>query len=623
MRDNRFFLQSTELGGSTPATVGGSPAVLSYGAVIDRLEAIAGRDAAAIFAEPVLPAGEAAGAAAVSWYSSRDGALIELDAIDVVARRPVAERLARHLAEIGHALADPEIGATISTWLNVRSPRNILSIGGEPVIIGWGCLPAEVADDPVRRRDHFARMLGRFAPQLPIPDMAANGGPASSSPSLPSDPVDAGAADDSGYATREGPRRGEASRSPMAAREVVAVDPSPPPVIVVVARDRPWLAPAVASLLAALVLAFLFVPGVLIYPSGSAGDTFEAERLRVSNDSLDAQLQALEATGRDRVCRADGATIPVPRAGNSGDVSPPRMEAVPRPPDRVPVPPSSAGPATGATTLAELLEGATVLVLAPTEAGLSQGTGFLIADRLIVTNHHVVEGARTVIVANKAIGGARRARVVALSDPPPSESDLRVDLAVLELEPDPSRPRLKLGPKPAKLSTAYVAGFPGFLLERDAGFSKWMTELTRRLQASNDPDAAIRELVSPVPGADLRSGRINNLMSSGARSLPILVHDMQLAKGNSGGPLIDACGRLIGINTLLFASEQTSQQGNVAQDASLLQRFLTDRNIAFELDETVCAFPGQPATPAALPSSSPATPPAPPPPPAPVQAPAR
>ena len=293
----------------------------------------------------------------------------------------------------------------------------------------------------------------------------------------------------------------------------------------------------------------------------------------------------------DRVCRP-GDSILVPGTEPRADKDPPAptMDLTPRTPDRVPVPQTARPNSPQAVTLADLLESVTVLVLALGPSGsLTQGTGFFISDRHILTNHHVVAGAddRLIFVASQAIGSARRAKVVAKSSPPPSEEDLRVDLAVLEIEPAAGRPFLKLGPTPPKLSTVYVSGYPGFLLTRDAQFQEFLRSLLTNLQKANNNEELARQPLR-VPGADLKLGRINNIMESGANLLPILVHDMQLAEGNSGGPLVDACGRLGGVNTLLFKSSQGSQQGNVAQDVSIVLKFLLDQHIPLQRDDTPC-----------------------------------
>jgi hypothetical protein len=126
---SRFFVRSTELTGYTPARVGDAPAILRFGNIIGRVADVAGREAAALFTEPVLPRGANGLGSAISWYSSREGHVVELDSIDEVARKPIVDRLARRLDALSPALADPEIGPTLSTWLNIPSSKDILAIG--------------------------------------------------------------------------------------------------------------------------------------------------------------------------------------------------------------------------------------------------------------------------------------------------------------------------------------------------------------------------------------------------------------------------------------------------------------------------------------------------------------
>ncbi len=97
-------------------------------------------------------------------------------------------------------------------------------------------------------------------------------------------------------------------------------------------------------------------------------------------------------------------------------------------------------------------------------------------------------------------------------------------------------------------------------------------------------------------------------MNTGSAQLPILLHDMQLAPGNSGGPLIDGSGRLIGVNTMLLPSNKGTRQGNVAQDVETVRNFLAQNHITFASDETVCgaANGAPPPTPAPAPGQTPA-----------------
>lgn len=563
MRDSSFFVRSTDLTLARAALINGRSAATLYNSLIEIIERRVGTEAASLFAEPVFPTNGAGSNLIISWYSAHEGAVVELDALDEAAWRPAASRLKQRLQSLSPLLSDSQIGAALSSWLNLTSPNDILLIGGEPVLINWGFYPAEVAATPDLRRQHFLRTLGRFAEGLPTPPLEAV---------LPPGQEPLSKASDSGKLAAEkmqsmqdnDPHRGGQGAS------------------------RPWLAPLVASAIALLVLLVLLIPGVLRYPDASAGlaaNTLEEERLRASNDSLEQQLKALEAQTGSLTCRPADLTIPVPGFDNPSGQQPPRMEAIPRPPEKVSLPAEPSA----SNDIGKLLDSTTVLIVVAKFPQYSQGSGFFISDRHIVTNHHVIRGAEegNIFVVGRGIGGVRRARLLAKTSPEPTEQDINPDVAILEIEPVAGQQGLKLGVAPAKLSTAYVAGFPGFLTEKDRDFTNFMKQLASAA-AGHDLESLLAHPSFNPPSADLRYGRINNSIRSGSRKLSILIHDMQLAPGNSGGPLVDSCGRLGGINTALFTNESGAQQGNVAQDVSIVRDFLQHKNIAFHSEDSAC-----------------------------------
>jgi S1-C subfamily serine protease len=382
-------------------------------------------------------------------------------------------------------------------------------------------------------------------------------------------------------------------------------------------RRRPWLAPLIATLLALAVLLVLLIPGILRYPApraGTAADSLEEQTLRASNDLLELQLKALKDAAQNASCRPANLTIPVPNtrsdssgpsAGSAQNQEPLQMEVIPTPPEHAPIGTGQAAANQPASTVGKLLDNSTVLVVVLQHDQYAQGTGFFISDRNIVTNHHVIQHAKddNIFVVGRGIGGIKHARLVAKSSPAPSDNDITADVAVLEVEPSANAQKLKLGITPTKLSTAYVAGFPGFITDKDTNFRNFMRQLIVAMGARNMDTVLAGQTLDP-PSADLRYGRINNTMKSGTRQLPILIHDMQLAPGNSGGPLVDACGRLGGINTALFENTGGTQQGNVAQDVSVVRDFLRRSNIAFEAEDNPC-------NPVVAANETPAPPPAP------------
>ncbi len=155
------------------------------------------------------------------------------------------------------------------------------------------------------------------------------------------------------------------------------------------------------------------------------------------------------------------------------------------------------------------LEPSVVAILAEGPQGAGEGSGVVYAPDTIVTNNHVVEGAREVTVV--LAGGQRlRARVRA--------TDPQTDLGVLTVERDDLPPARFVERLPAVGSLAVAIGNPlGFEGSVTAG------------------------VVSGVDRAIPSGGQEPALVG-------LIQTDAAISPGNSGGALVGPGGRVIGIN---------------------------------------------------------------------------
>lgn len=147
--------------------------------------------------------------------------------------------------------------------------------------------------------------------------------------------------------------------------------------------------------------------------------------------------------------------------------------------------------------------------------GRSMGTGFIIsADGYLLTNHHVVEGAEEVKVR---LSDRREftAKVVG--------SDAESDVAVLKIDAG-GLPTLRFGNgasvKPGQWAVAIGSPF-GFEQSVTAG------------------------IVSAVQRANQYADQ---------RYVPFIQTDVPINQGNSGGPLLNVAGEVIGINSQIFSN---------------------------------------------------------------------
>ena len=216
--------------------------------------------------------------------------------------------------------------------------------------------------------------------------------------------------------------------------------------------------------------------------------------------------------------------------------------------------------------LLDRLERATALVV----NNDTIATGFFVAPDLLLTNRHVVEGIRShgvVVVASRSLGRAVTAQVVALS----AKGGIGApDFALIRLKEGQAPGTLTLSPRVAKLSNVVAAGYPGLTMRTDDGF--------RRLVGGD---------LKAAPDLNITRGSVQALQSTPGGG-KVIVHSAAILLGNSGGPLVDACGRAIGINTFIAVDQEQSGRISYAQTAEAILTFLTKHGVTPETDGREC-----------------------------------
>ena len=176
--------------------------------------------------------------------------------------------------------------------------------------------------------------------------------------------------------------------------------------------------------------------------------------------------------------------------------------------------------------------------------GATVGTGVIFSpDGYMLTNHHVVQGgyACTVITADNA---AYRAFYVA--------GDSNSDLTVLKIQADTVLPWAEIG-NSSQLSVG----------------------------------DAVYAIGSPL-GTELRGTFTNGIVSAvnrevdvDGRAMILLQTNTALNSGNSGGPLINQYGQVVGINTIKMMSDYSTVEGLGFAIPTLRVRKLVNEMLAF------------------------------------------
>ena len=223
------------------------------------------------------------------------------------------------------------------------------------------------------------------------------------------------------------------------------------------------------------------------------------------------------------------------------------------------------------------------------------GTGFSInRDGYLVTNHHVVQDAVAIFVLAEGQRSDPRQGFDVDNDFEGTNIErnpwlsAELDLAILKVKPS-RLDELRLDPvpltsrKPGLGSRVLVQGYPGFA------------------------DDAVGASVDLTANSTFISGEIARMEESPwsgfKESVQKILHTAPINSGNSGGPLFDACGRVVGVNTAGPAerSEVVNEKGKVtgetrtkntsygiASGVNELIEVLDSRNIPYLLDEAPC-----------------------------------
>ncbi|MXO58604.1 trypsin-like serine protease [Altererythrobacter salegens] len=194
---------------------------------------------------------------------------------------------------------------------------------------------------------------------------------------------------------------------------------------------------------------------------------------------------------------------------------------------------------------------------------LGHGTGFAVTPEYIVTNAHVVTEARndpnlSIGIVPSDGGEAVYGRIVSVSQ--------RNDLALIATTKAMNLPPLTIsGNPPADSGQVISVGYP-MNVDRAQGLK--VGDLFR----SQPPVKATGALAGHRP----------------TREFDTLLHTAPIARGNSGGPLLDPCGRVVGVNS--FGAESAGADGEFyfAISTRELLPFLRANNVTPQINSTPC-----------------------------------
>lgn len=222
---------------------------------------------------------------------------------------------------------------------------------------------------------------------------------------------------------------------------------------------------------------------------------------------------------------------------------------------------------------------ATTLILIYDNSGLSSlGSGFFISKSLVFTNSHVVEGNTRIDVITSD-GEHHEGKVISISNQKAGK-----DFALLELNSPVNVNPLKLSTTYEQLMPVYAFGYPFIAISDDPNFKA----------IANGDMRVLPHIV--VSSGTIQQIRDNNLNAE------IIMHSAKIAGGNSGGPLLDGCGRVVGVNTYTMSEKAETQMSDGSKgetkidtgyafsiSSEEISKFLSSRKIVAEFEKGRCS----------------------------------
>jgi len=216
-----------------------------------------------------------------------------------------------------------------------------------------------------------------------------------------------------------------------------------------------------------------------------------------------------------------------------------------------------------AATSRSVVRVVTIAIVDQEVVGFGHGSGFAVGPNRIVTNAHVVELAQrypdNVVIGVVPSEGSKsyQGRVVAI--------DSKRDLALIEFTGGTLPVATLYTGTPDDSMGLVSLGYPG------------------NVDLATAQSAA--DYIKPL--APVRSeGSLSAMRNIGG--LSVLLHTASISRGNSGGPLLDRCGRVLGVNSAITRGEEGDASFAFAIAETELAAFLRQNRQAFNAVEIPC-----------------------------------
>lgn len=294
-------------------------------------------------------------------------------------------------------------------------------------------------------------------------------------------------------------------------------------------------------------------PGMDQYLKGEIGPLVRSPAPGRSTQ-LEENGQPAARAGEGVPAQPEAAPTPPPPTRVEPEATSPSQSSAP-PPGSAAAPRVSGGDLLSPGKLRGLVDRSVVRVVA-LQGGdnMMTGTGFAISPDTIVTNRHVIAqaGNGQLLVTSKYLGDEPiKARLLATTE---SAEPGAMDFAVLKLENAKALTPLNVGDDPQPLESVVAAGYPGLTVQSDSN--------------------------GVTPDVVFSQGDVS-VVQPQSNDISLVIHTANISPGSSGGPLINRCGTVIGVNTFVSSGDEYTGRALYSLSGRTLATFLRSSSIPF------------------------------------------